>query len=1584
MNSVNTESVKGFRLSPQQKRVWLQPHQSRAYRCQIGVLLEGKLEPDRFSQALQRVVDRYEILRTTFKSAAGLKTAVQVISDSVGLELRTIDFSGEPLPERSTLLEDIFRLESGLANGREQASPLQANLLVYSPRQHILLLGLPALCADAATMRNLVSVLADEYATAPGAQTRDEPPQYADLAEWQNELLEGPDTEAGRDFWRLKDYRAISSWRLPRLRRERAASVGQEFEPGIVPVDIATELAERVKALAAGEGVEEAAYYFGCWQVLLWRMTGELPLLCGVYCDGREDEDLSQVLGPLGKYVPVDCRLTTSLTIREAVGVAGEQLREARTWADYYGSDHLPLTDQANELSPLPSSSLDPQSSTPRVESLPYFALSFEETDEGRVIEKQGLRFTVLRHEAYTERFEIKLQLSRLEQQRRIELYYDPECFSAEEMKLLAERYALVLQTAAENSLQEVQAVNFVGFEERRQIEGWNETEISFGSVCTLAEMLAAQTEKTPAAVAVAFADSQLTYAELNGRANALGHYLKSRGVGPNVPVALFVERSLEMIIGLLGILKAGGAYVPLDPASPKPRLAYQLADVAAPLVITQERLLNKLPDCGAQVLCLDRDRALFANWPATNPEGLSDPQQLAYVIYTSGSTGAPKGVAVTHQSIFNYTKHVSERLAMMTVPGCAALQFATVSTLAADLGNTCVFTSLASGGCLHILSHEVATDGRQFAEYCSRHEIDVLKIVPSHLNALLSAEEHAALLPRRCLILGGEALSLALLARVRRLAPNCRVINHYGPTETTIGSLTFDVDANADSLWRTATVPIGRPIANTQVYILNELLNRVPVGIAGQLYIGGAGLAQGYLQQPELTAEQFIPDPFSSQRPGRLYRTGDQARYLQDGNIEFLGRVDHQVKIRGFRVELGEIETALRSHPDVHDAVVLVSAEPSTEQRLVAYVVGPEKETLPVSELRHFLQKSLPEHMVPAGIIFLKDLPLTPNGKIDRNALPAYDWTRPDQEGAFVGPGNKIEAALAEVWSQILGIERVGVQDNFFELGGDSIATIQIAARAGRIGLRFAPMEIFRSPTIAALASIVEATPDFSSHEAPVESRAPLTSPIAQLPEESPYALSPAQQGILFHCLYSPNSGMYTSQLNYTLSRDFDAPAFIRAWQRIVDRHSIFRTAFVWEGLDDPVQVASERVLLPLREFDWRALSRIEQQARLTGLVDEERLRDFNFSVPPLLRFLLIRFSDDEYQYVWTYHHLLMDGWSETIVLDELAALYRAFSRQQELELEPAPPYRNYIAWLQQQDLKGAETYWRRALKGFSAATIFKVDPPRNASSQAGASAGAQRLRIAADATRAITRAARESQLTLNILAQGVWAFLLSYFSGEDDVVFGATVSGRPSDLPGVERMVGMFINTLPVRVRLTPGKQLDDWLQELQQQQAEMLSYEFSPLVKVQTWSDIQPGMPLFETILVFQNTPGSSQTQPTPEPERRVVISNVEFNEGKTNFALSVDVEPGVELSLNISYDRQRFEPSFIKSLLESFEVLLRAFAARPQTKLEALRELLDAALRQRQIEQQQELEETSLQKLQRIPRRAARAAFARENN
>jgi len=643
-----------------------------------------------------------------------------------------------------------------------------------------------------------------------------------------------------------------------------------------------------------------------------------------------------------------------------------------------------------------------------------------------------------------------------------------------------------------------VAEIRTLSAEEREQIvKEFNRTDEDFPLHLCFHELFEEQVERTPERTALVFGDHRFTYRELNARANKLARYLREQGLAASTPVGLFLRRSDEMIITLLGILKAGGAYVALHPDLPKARLEQQLATVKPPLLITQEVLLDRLPEISCQVICLEQEQNAIAHERATNLERRATPTDLIYVIFTSGSTGVPKAVATRHENVVNYTQSIMRKLNLADFDAGGGLRMANVSTLSADLGNTPIFAALASGGCLHMVPDDVLLDGKLYGEYGLREKIDLLKIAPSHLRALMATGDPAKVLPPKHLVIGGESLHWDFVQQIRQ-SSRCKILNHYSPTETTIGCLTFETEADSALASATAVVPLGRPIANMKVYVLDQDLQPVPLGVPGDLYIGGRGVSNGYLGRPDLTAEKFMADPLNPVSGLRFYRSGDRARFLPGGIIEFLGREDNQVKVRGFRVELGEVEAVLSRHPAIEQAVVVFKDFSNGNQQLVAFTIAKGKPA--DGELREFMLRYVPDYMVPSQFLQVDAFPLNVNGKADRPVLAERIPAVASASAGFNGM-DAVQQKIAEVWCTVLQRSEVGLHDNFFELGGHSLLATQIIARLRSAFDVPVPLRaIFEAPTVAGLAEIIQR---HSAEAAEQEDIARILSEVEGLSEE-------------------------------------------------------------------------------------------------------------------------------------------------------------------------------------------------------------------------------------------------------------------------------------------------------------------------------------------------------------------------------------------------------------------------------------------------------------------------------------------------
>ncbi|MDZ7963727.1 MAG: amino acid adenylation domain-containing protein [Nostoc sp. DedSLP03] len=1064
----------GFRISPQQKHLWVlqqNDYSSRvgrsdafgglrlrqiAYYSQIAIRIEGNFAPDILKVALENIIKRQEIFRTVFNYLPEVSIPLQFVTENSMLMFEERDLSSLASQEQKIAINALFQ-DRGWQTFDLQKGPLLYIVLnKLSSGEQILFISLPAIYGDLTTLHNLVKEIYYFYeAYLHGRELDDESMQYADISAWLNELLESEDTETGREFWQKQDVFSLLKGKIP---LENHSSAKVRFEPQSLTLEINSDTVTKLEMLVRKYGTSISVFLLACWQIQLWRFTEQSDIIVGTASNGRKYQELKDILGLLTKYLPIHSHLEENLYFKELLEKVEETLSSGHKWEEYFSWEQV-AAKNGNGTEP------------------PFFPFCFDFQEQPANCVVGNVLFSLYKQYTCIDRFKVKLSGVRLDEGLLLEFHYDSNLFPLKNIKILSEQYLTLLESAIAHPDNAIADLEMCSDRQRQQLlYEWNETFTNYPQEQCIHSLFEAQVERTPEGVAVVFEDRQLTYRELNNRANQLAHYLKTLGVQTETLVGICVERSLEMVVGILAVLKAGGAYVPLDPNYPSERLVYMLQDAGIVVLLTQHKLQKNLTDCQVNIICLDTDWEKIASVANENPKTQVKPENLAYVIYTSGSTGLPKGVAIEHRQLFNYLNSIQT---VLNLPLKA--NYATVSTIAADLGHTVIFPSLCGGGCLHIISSEQITSAKDLSDYFGYNSIDCLKIVPSHLKALLTSEAGAQILPRQRLVLGGESTSWELIEQIQQLAPECQIINHYGPTEATVGVLTYQVEGVPDTR-QSSTVPIGCPLANTQIYILDSKKQPTPISVPGEVYIGGAGLARGYLHRPELTAEKFVPNPFSDNPQSRLYKTGDLARYLPDGNIEYIGRIDNQVKIRGFRIELGEIEAVLSQYPHVQQVTVIASVDTPGDKQLVAYLVSDAEENPSISDLRQFLKEKLPEYMVPAAFVYLDALPLTPNGKIDRRALPVPDLNNIAVDNRFFRSLDLVEQQLAEIWSQVLNLYPIGVKDNFFELGGHSLLAVQLMAKIEqqfRINL---PLSVlFQNSTIQQLATFLRQPVDTS-----------------------------------------------------------------------------------------------------------------------------------------------------------------------------------------------------------------------------------------------------------------------------------------------------------------------------------------------------------------------------------------------------------------------------------------------------------------------------------------------------------------------
>jgi amino acid adenylation domain-containing protein/non-ribosomal peptide synthase protein (TIGR01720 family) len=1957
-------------LSFAQQRLWFLAQlegESGAYNQLHPLQITGSLQINILEQSLKEIVRRHEVLRTVFREVDG--SPVQIVLPAMSVNILIVNLQAVPAEEHLAEVQRHAIQQAqqpfDLANG----PLLRVTLLQLGEESYVLMLTTHHIICDGWSMR----ILSQEFFALYAAYSQGEPSplpelpiQYADFAHWQREWLQGQVLSAQLNYWQQQ---LAGSPPLLQLPTDRVRPPVQSFRGAQQHGDINKEMTHQLKSLSQRYGTTLFMTVFAAFVTLLARYTGVQDIVVGSPIANRNRREIEPLIGFFVNTLVLRINLEGNLSFTELL------MRVRQVTLDAYKHQDLPFEKLVESLQLERSLSYHP---------LCQVILGWQNAPMEQ-LQLSGMTLTPLRVETGTAKFDLFLSIEETELGLLASWEYNSDLFDETTITRMRGHFQNLLAAIVANPTERISEFPLLTPSERQQlVVEWNNTHSDYPQHQCIHQLFEAQVKRTPDAVAVVYQNQQLTYRELNARANQLAHYLQKLGVEPEMLVGICIERSVEMVVGLLGILKAGGAYVPLDQTYPQERFAFMLNDAQLRVVLTQQRLIEKLYKCQANVVCIDTNSSAIDKQSEENLKTTITSDNLAYVIYTSGSTGLPKGVAVPHKAVnrlvcnTNYVK-----LAPTDKIGQAA-------NTSFDAVTFEIWGALLNGAQLVGISKDIIFSPQDFAFQIQQKGISVLFLTTA-LFQQIARDAPQAFASLRSLLFGGETVDTNWVKKILKNGSPKQLIHVYGPTESTTFSSYYCVQELPES---ETSIPIGCPITNTQIYLLDANLDPVPISVIGELYIGGDGLARCYLNRPELTAEKFIPNPFDNLKGSRLYKTGDKAHYLPDGNIEFIGRIDNQVKIRGFRIELGEIESVLNTHPQIQQAVVIATENQPGNKRLVAYIV-PKLDTVTTSELREFLKEKLPEYMVPSVFVIKETLPITPNGKLDRLAL-----TKPEEEiihsQEYVKARNSIEQTLANIWVEVLGVKQVSIHDNFFEIGGDSILSIQVVSRAKTKDIHISPKQVFQHQTIAELAKvanttvIISAQQDLVTGEAPLtpiqhwffaqitqeqhhynqsvllqvpcgiepellsitvekllshhdglrlrfpfnqsqlqqvnngnestieleivdlssipkdeqpqaltrkatqyqgslnlitgpiirvvlfnlgnncdarlliiihhlavdglswrillsdlqtiyhqlqqkqpiqlppkttafidwakilksyaqsdilkqelnywlnqpwSSRTPIpvdyphtkpqntvasaldvsrklsveqtrallgevnaayntqindillsaltqtltqwtqgnsvlidleghgreelfadvdlsrtvgwftslfpvllqlpplnqpstvlksikeqlrgiphrgigygilrylcsdtsvTEQLQQIPTaeisfnylgqfdsvqsqtgwkfapestganhnsqqhrcylldinalivegqlqidwtysshvhqratvenlaqgyiqqlqsliehcqwednwgytptdfpeahltqselddllaalknpklESIYLLSPMQQGMLFHSLYAPKSGVYFQQISLNLKGNVNVVALKNAWQKVVDRNSILRSLCVWENRPIPLAVVLKQVNLPWTYLDWRGLSPTQQQQQLEQLLLTEREQGFQLNSVPLMRCTLVQLSKDTFNFIWNFHHILMDGWCLPIIFKEVIAFYESEIQGKTCDLDSPRPYRDYISWLLSQDHPAAEKFWRQTLHGYCAPTPLVVDKLHTQSQQHDFNYNEQQLYLSAEVTQKLQSVAREHHLTLSTILQAAWALLLSRYSGEQQVVFGVTVSGRPASLSGVETMVGLFINTLPLRVQLPYEQQIIPWLQQIQQLVLELQHYSYTSLVDIQAWTDVPRGVPLFESIIVFENYPIDNSLSLSTSA---LQLSHVQVTE-QTNYPLTVVVVPTDELLVKISYDTNRFDADTIARMLGHLQTLLSAIAENPFEKVSEL--------------------------------------------
>jgi amino acid adenylation domain-containing protein/non-ribosomal peptide synthase protein (TIGR01720 family) len=1371
------EKVAEYPLSQGQQALWFlhqMSPQSAAYNIARAVRIHSAVDTQALRRALQALVDRHPTMRTTFASPQG--DPIQQVHDHAEVALQDEDASRwneRALQER--LIEEAHR-PFDLGDG----PLLRFHLFRRSSHQYVLLLVAHHIVSDLWSLIILMGELGIHYEAERQLRPATLTPlalDYTDYVKWQEEMLESSEGQQHWEYWRQQLQGELPVLNLP---TDRPRPLVQTYNGAVHSFRLNPQLARELKALSREAGATLYMTLLAAFQVLLARHTGQKAIIVGSPTAGRQHSDFTRLVGYFINPVALRADLSADPTFISFLEQVRQTVLAAFEHQDYPFAllvKRLQPERAANRSTIFQVAFFWQKAHLMGEQDFAEFALG----EGGAQIEMGSLRLESQVLEHHVSQFDMTLTMAEAREGVAASIEYNTDLFDATTIQRMARHLEVLLQSIADNSRQRLSELPLLTKQERQQIlYDWNETGLDHPVDVYFHQLFEAQVERTPEAVAVIYEGQQLSYAELNRRANRLAHYLRGAGVAPEVLVGILMKRSIEMIVALLGVLKAGGAYVPLDPAYPQERLGFTLDDAGMQVLLTQQPLLDRLPENSAKVICLDADSAAIAQETETNPPCELAAGNLAYVIYTSGSTGKPKGVAITHRSAVTFIRWAAQAFSRDDLAGVLAS-----TSICFDLSVFELFTPFSCGGTVILAENAFHLTTLEAAE-----QVTLLNTVPTAITELLRMD--AVPESVRVVGLGGEASQNQLVQDIYALPTIEAVYNLYGPTEDTVYSTYALLEKGA-----TRPPTMGRPITNTEVYILDRRLQPTPVGVPGDLYIGGDGLARGYLNRPALTAAKFIPNPYSRQKGARLYHTGDVAYYMPNGNIEYLGRLDHQVKIRGFRIELGEIEAALQEHPAVREAVVIARAEEGEEERLAAYVVAQSGETITAGELRAMLKEKLPDYMAPSAFITVEEIPQTPNGKVDRGALLAIDYIHPARERQDEPPRTAVEQQIAAIWKEVLKVEHLGIHDNFFDMGGDSILSTKIVSQARLAGLPLTLQQVFQYPTVAELAATVVRPSAIAGEEENLTGSFPLT---------------PIQCWFFEQQFIDPHH--WNQAIVLQPRRALNPDILRQAVGHLLKHHDALRLRFMQEGGDWKQSYAAVDEDVPFIRYDLPELMSDEQREAIERTAQELQA-SLNISDGPLIRVAYFAFGQEkEGRLLLVIHHLAVDGVSWQILLEDLEAIYRQTSDGQEVRLPQKTTA--FKTWAERLTAYARSTAQRQEISYWLAQSRSETSClPRDERDGDNNEASAQTVtvRLSEEETQALLQEVAHAYRTqINDVLLAALGRVLSRWSGARRVLIDVKGHAREGLFKDADlsRTVGWFTTLYPVALEL--GESLPD----------------------------------------------------------------------------------------------------------------------------------------------------------------------------
>ncbi|GAB5525200.1 MAG: surfactin non-ribosomal peptide synthetase SrfAB [Roseivirga sp.] len=1500
-----------YPLSAAQKRLFFLyefEKSSLAYNAITCISMEGKLDMDRLEKTFDQLITRHEVLRTAFVIAD--EEPVQVILPKTDLKIEHFEVT---LGEEESVIQAFVRPFQ-----LSDAPLLRVGLIRQSEDQHLLMVDIHHIISDGLSGQILLKEFMSLY---EGASL--EPPilQYKDFAHWQQTKAQQEAIAEKAAFWQKEFADGSPVLDLP---TDFSRPMMKTYQGGSVRFELGEEQTRQLKSIADDENTTLFILLLAVYNVLLHKLTNQEDIVVGTPVAGRNQPELENMLGMFVNSLPLRNKPSGRQSFREFLTEVKAKTLQCLDHQDY------PYEVLINDLQLSRDVSRNPLFDT---------MFAYQNFDE-LTLEIPELKLTQQQRELKVSQFDLTLHVHEVHNRLAMTFEYADQLFTKARIERFAGYFTRIISVVTANVGVSIDRVDILSRKERNLvINDFNNTQKAFDQSKTIVSAFEKVVHQRGSDTALVCDGEELSFTTVNEKSNQLARKIQTLGAGKEDIIGIMLPRTKELIVSILGVLKAGCAYVPIDPDYPVDRVRYVASHSGLKILLSEPSLEGIWEHLPSDIQLLDVTDPVLALEDKTDLAIDIASSNLAYMIYTSGSTGQPKGVMVEHGNVLNFIEGIGGRIDFEQGDTMLCL-----TTASFDIFVLETLFPLLKGLRIVLAGSEDQKNAYALMNLIREEQVDAIQITPSHLKLLLSEKQEVDFLEHvKVLMIGGEALPAEVLEKVKTTYKG-KVYNMYGPTETTVWSTVRD-------LTETDRVDIGSPIANTTIRILNSKNNLQPLGVAGELHIGGLGVTRGYFADPGQTQQRFITDPVTGE--GRLYKTGDLAKWLPDGNIAYLGRIDNQVKINGFRIELGEIESQLLTHDQVEEAAV-VAKEKAGNKFLAAFYVSDEP--CDIKLLRTHLAATLPGYMIPSYFMHLTELPLTPNGKLDRKALPDPEVSVSKD---YQAPVSTEEKALAEVWTEVLGIDKLGVTDNFFSVGGDSIKSIQIGSRLRSLGYDVTVQDIFLHQTIQQLAvnvrkltaneiaTAVEEPMQLLSLERSDDDGQPLNPfnltykglTITQLGElqkkydiADVYPLSPMQEGMLFHSLLDGETGSYLGQITCKVRGALNIEAIEQTMNLLMVRYEVLRTAFLHEGYEPPIQVVlKERKIDFVYENIRESCEAGNKDALIKALRLKERADGFDLSEDALMRLKVLQTKEEEHTFIWTHHHVLMDGWCMNIIVQEFEAIYAQLVKESPVYLPYTTPYSKYIQWLEERETTASTRYWQNYLEGYEGLTGLPVKT--NSAGQP----SAYRLRnhkvqIEATQVQRWKKLAADCGVTPNTLFQLAWSVLLARYNHTSDIMFGAVVSGRSTEVNGIESMVGLFINTIPVRIKLNENVAVSELLKDIQQDTLNSVDHQYHPLSEIKALKESESD--LFDHILTFENVPTGQKTNSEADKDGRPFELEVEDSFIQTNYNLSVTVHTGDQYEIQFDYNGNHYQKDTIAAIASQLRNILHSLIQQPE--------------------------------------------------